>query len=214
MRQSQILNLFRGLVAALCSHPYAKCAGTLLRLREQNMCLRALFCTRGVFWTKFEQCMNKIRRILTTDARAERVVTLSQIVRSDCVVKRTNAPRTRSRTRVCKNQKISLHFSRASSPHPSTAKRPRQWKGNFWFCFATRKLHKGQQSYHIEAHLLHFLVATEALPYPRFVVVRESAHTTQSPRIGRSHLLTKPARCLLRIRSVASFEPVVNQKTK
>ena len=32
---------------------------------------------------------------------------------------RTNAPRTRSRTRVCKNQKISLHFSRVSSPHPS-----------------------------------------------------------------------------------------------
>jgi len=35
-----------------------------------------------------------------------------------------------------KNQKISLHFPRVSSPHPSTAKRPRQWKGNFWFCFA------------------------------------------------------------------------------
>ena len=48
---------------------------------------------------------------------------------------RTNAPRTRSRTRVCKNQKISLHFSRVSSPHPSTAKR-KKWKGNFWFCFA------------------------------------------------------------------------------
>src|SRR3989338_8413794 len=49
---------------------------------------------------------------------------------------RTNAPRTRSRTRVCKNQKISLHFSRASSPHPSAAKRKKKWKGNFWFCFA------------------------------------------------------------------------------
>src|SRR3990167_5522704 len=49
---------------------------------------------------------------------------------------RTNAPRTRSRTRVCKNQKISLHFSRVSSPHPSTAKRKKKWKGNFWFCFA------------------------------------------------------------------------------
>ena len=49
---------------------------------------------------------------------------------------RTNAPRTRSWTRVCKNQKISLHFSRVSSPHPSTAKRKKKWKGNFWFCFA------------------------------------------------------------------------------
>ena len=69
-------------------------------------------------------------------ARAERVVALSLSVRSDCVVKRTNAPRTRSRTRVCKNQKISLHFSRVSSPHPSAAKRKKKWKGNFWFCYA------------------------------------------------------------------------------
>src|SRR3989344_5028568 len=52
------------------------------------------------------------------------------------MVKRYNAPRTRSRTRVCKNQKISLHFPRVSSPHPSTAKRKKKWKGNFWFCFA------------------------------------------------------------------------------
>ncbi|MDZ4800793.1 MAG: hypothetical protein SGI92_21755 [Bryobacteraceae bacterium] len=57
-------------------------------------------------------------------------------VRSHCVVMRTNASRTRSRTRVCKNQKISLHFFRVSSPHPSTAKRKKKWKGNFWFCFA------------------------------------------------------------------------------
>jgi len=63
-------------------------------------------------------------------------VALNLSVRSDCVVMRTNAPRTRSRTRVCKNQKISLHFSRVSSPHPSTAKRKKKWKGNFWFCFA------------------------------------------------------------------------------
>jgi hypothetical protein len=33
--------------------------------------------------------MSKIRRILINFARAERVVALSQIVRSDCVVKRT-----------------------------------------------------------------------------------------------------------------------------
>src|SRR3989344_5997587 len=49
---------------------------------------------------------------------------------------RTNAPRTRSRARVWKNQKIFLHFSCVSSPHPSTAKRKKKWKGNFWFCFA------------------------------------------------------------------------------
>jgi len=45
------------------------------------------FC--GVFWTKFEHCTSKIRRILMTDARAERVVTRNPIVRSDRVVKRT-----------------------------------------------------------------------------------------------------------------------------
>ena len=118
------------------------------------------------------------------------------LVRSDCVVMRRNAPRTRSRTRVCKNQKISLRFSRVSSPHPSTAKRKKKWKGNFWFCFATRKLHKGQQSYHIEAHLLHFLVATEAPQYPRFVVTLTSANTHNRLRIARSHSLALAASAL------------------
>ena len=37
---------------------------------------------------------------------------------------------------------------------------------------------------------------------------RVRSHFTPS-RIGRSHSLTMPARCLLRIRSVASFMPVV-----
>jgi len=60
-------------------------------------------------------------------------VALNLSVRSDCVGKRYNAPRTRSRTRVCKNQKISLHFSRVSSPHPSTAKRKRNGKEIFGF---------------------------------------------------------------------------------
>jgi hypothetical protein len=39
----------------------------------------------GVFWTKFEHCMSKIRRILMTDARAERVVARNPIVRSECL---------------------------------------------------------------------------------------------------------------------------------
>jgi len=75
-------------------------------------------------------------------ARTERVVALNLSVRSDCVVMRRNAPRTRSRTRVCKNQKISLHFSRVSSPHPSTAKRKRNGKEIFGFAspFQLRKL--------------------------------------------------------------------------
>jgi len=50
-----------------------------------------------------------------------------------------DSPRRRSRTRVCKNQEISLHFPRASSPHPSAAKRKKR-KGDFWFCFAVLKI--------------------------------------------------------------------------
>jgi len=54
----------------------------------------------------------------------------------------------------------------------------------------------------------------EALPYPRLVIVLTSAHTSQPPRIGRSHSLTMPARCLLRVHSVASFESVVALKSR
>ena len=96
----------------------------------------------GVCLKKLEPISSKIRNF----ARAERVVAWNCIVRSDSAVMRTNAPRTRSRTRVCKNQKISLHFSRASSPHPSAAKRKKKWKGNFWFCFAAFSLRK--EHYH------------------------------------------------------------------
>src|SRR3989344_5147348 len=56
-------------------------------------------------------CLRKLEPISSRTpsfARAERVVALYCIVRSDCVGKRTNAPRTRSRTRVCQNQTISL----------------------------------------------------------------------------------------------------------
>ena len=136
---------------------------------------------------------------------------------------RTNAPRTRSRlpaeasaqagTRVCKNQKISLHFPRVSSPHPSTAKRKKKWKGNFWFCFAVSVSEKSILILTFLFALFSTLTATEALPYPRLVVVLLSAHTSQPPRIGRSHSLTMPARYLLRVRSVASFESVVTQES-
>src|SRR3989338_8018080 len=83
---------------------------------------------------------------------------------------RTNAPRTRSRTRVCKNQKISLHFSRASSPHPSAAKRKKKWKGNFWFCFAVSVSEKSTIILSLLVALFSALTATEAHPYPRLVV--------------------------------------------
>jgi hypothetical protein len=47
----------------------------MLTSAQENNHLSVVFSTSGVFWTKFEHCMNKIRRILWTDfARAERVV--------------------------------------------------------------------------------------------------------------------------------------------
>src|SRR3989344_1453325 len=94
---------------------------------------------------------------------------------------RTNAPRTRSRTRVCKNQKISLHFPRVSSPHPSTAKRKKKWKGNFWFCFAVSVSEKSTVSLSLLVALFSALTATEAPCYPRLVVTLEFANHTQSP---------------------------------
>jgi len=116
-----------------------------LRFRSLLICPQAnqtplakYICCAHCFAVCIKQSSNVfwIKPWLRLIARAEHVVAWNRLVRSDCVVMRTNAPRTRSRTRVCKNQKISLHFSRASSPHPSAAKRKKKWKGNFWFCFA------------------------------------------------------------------------------
>jgi len=94
---------------------------------------------------------------------------------------RTNAPRTRSRESVCKNQKISLHFSRASSPHPSAAKRKKKWKGNFWFCFAVSVSKKSIIILTLLIALFSALTATEAPCYPRLVVTLTSANHTQPP---------------------------------
>jgi hypothetical protein len=63
---------------------------------------------------------------------------------------------------VCKNQKISLHFSRVSSPHPSTAKRKKKWKGNFWFCFAVSVSEKSIIILTLLIALFSALTATEA----------------------------------------------------
>ena len=140
-------------------------------------------------------------------------MTLNLSVRSDCVVKRYNAPRTRSRTRVCKNQKISLHFSRASSPHPSAAKRKMR-KGNFWFCFAATDYEKSNLILTFLFALFSTLTATEAPPYPRFVVALYSANHTQPPT--HSPLAFARAGCfgVVCVRSVASFKPVVVLKSR
>ena len=125
---------------------------------------------------------------------------------------RTNAPRTRSRTRVCKNQKISLHFSRVSSPHPSTAKRKKKWKGNFWFCFAVSVSEKSNLILTFLFALFSALTATEALPYPRLVVALTSANHTQPPTHSplASLALAASALCAFALRLRESL--VVSQK--
>ena len=126
---------------------------------------------------------------------------------------RTNAPRPRSRTRVCKHQISSLHFSRVSSPHPSTAKRKKKWKGNFWFCFAVSGSEKSNLILTFLFALFSTLTATEAPCYPSFVVTLTFANHTQPPT--HSPLAFARAGCfgVVCVRLVAPFESVVTQES-
>jgi hypothetical protein len=49
---------------------------------------------------------------------------------------------------VCKNQKISLHFSHVS-PSPLRREAEKKWKGNFWFCFAVSVSEKSNLYFNI-----------------------------------------------------------------
>jgi len=86
-------------------------------------------------------------------------------------------------SRVQKPKNFLTFFSRLL-PHPSTAKRKKKWKGNFWFCFA---ISSPKSSVQIPIYLRAFhytflhLMATEAPCYPRLVVALYSANHTQSP---------------------------------
>jgi len=71
-----------------------------------------------------------------------------------------------------------LAFSSRLLPHPSTAKRKKKWKGNFWFCFAVSVSEKSNLILiFLFAHIC-ALTATEALPYPRFVEALNSVPPT------------------------------------
>jgi hypothetical protein len=127
----------------------------------------------------------------------------------------TLAPRTLASLATPK-PKISLQFLFRRGVWGEPAK---NGKENFWFWF--RRFIPPERTciyilalwrYFVRPFLRHSR-RCEALPYPRLVVVLVSAHTSQPPRIGRSHSLTMPARCLLRVRSVASFESVVALKS-
>ena len=148
----------------------------------------------GVYWTKFECISGKIRRILTNETCASHAPF-------------GRAPKTKNF--------LTIPFSAGVWGEPA-----KNGKENFWFWF--RRFIPLERTciyilalwrYFVRPFLRH-LRRCEALPYPRFVVALESAHTSQPPHIGRSHSLTMPARCLLCVRSVASFEPVVTLKNE
>ena len=126
------------------------------------------------------------------------------------------APRTLPSVAIPK-PKISLQFLFRRGVWGESAK---NGKENFWFWF--RRFIPPERTciyilalwrYFVRPFLCHSR-RCEALPYPHFVVALVSAHTSQSPRIGRSHSLTMPARYLLRVRSVPSFEFVVILKKR
>ena len=89
---------------------------------------------------------------------------------------RTNAPRTRSRTRVCKTQKFSLPFFFSSAGGVGGA--DKKWKGNFWFCFAVSVSEKSNHIITFLFALFSALTATEALPYLCLVVSLNSMPST------------------------------------
>ena len=147
----------------------------------------------GVYWTKFECISGKIRRILTNDT---------------CV---SHAP-------FGRNPKTK-NFLTIPLSAGGVGGAGKKWKGKFLVLVPT--LHSSRKDLYLYFSIVaifclsfppSFASVRGALPYPRFVVALESAHTSQPPRIGRSHSLTMPARCLLRVRSVASIEPVVTLK--
>ncbi len=151
-------------------------------------------------------CLKKLEPISsrTPDfARSACVVACNCIVRSDCVEMRTNAPRTRSRTRVCKTQKFSFLIP---FPRRGAWGEPKKWKGNFCFCFAASVSEKSTIILSFLIALFSAFTATEAHPYPRLVVALYSANHTQPP----SHSPFASSRWLLRhcACSLGGFERV------
>ena len=126
--------------------PLARARSILMQIKFGGVCLK-----------KLELISN---RTLTDFARAGRVVALNCIVRSDCVVMRTNAPRPHSRTRAGKIQKFSLPFFFSSAGGVGGA--DKKWKGNFWFCFAVSVCKKSNYIIAFLFALFFALTATEA----------------------------------------------------
>jgi len=121
---------------------------------------------------------------------------------------RTNAPRTRSRTRVCKNQKISLHFSRASSPHPSTERRT---EGKEILGCAVGSVSKSSvRSLYSQTPLFPTSRRPEALTYTEQVVVLTCAHAAHTSHWPLTFVRGTCSVCA-RVRWVTSLEFVVSK---
>jgi hypothetical protein len=147
-----------------------------------------------VYWTKFECISDKIRRILKTNrtrrARGGSKLPRTLRLRGEC------ASDTLVDSRVQKPKNFLAFSSRLLPPHPSTAKRKKKWKGNFWFCFAVSVSEKNTISLSLLIALFSALTATEALPYLCLAVTLTSANTHNRLRIARSHSLALAASAL------------------
>ena len=101
----------------------------------------------GHYTKKFGLTSSKI----LTDARAERVVALDYIVRSDCA----SGALADSRGQ---NPKIFLPFFRFSAGGVGGA--DKKWKGNFWFCFAASYYEESSLSMTLLFALFYIFAAT------------------------------------------------------
>ena len=125
----------------------------------------------------------------------------------------TNAPRTRSRTRVCKNQKFPCIVF--ASPPPTPPPRSGRMNGKEIFGFASpfQSPKRASLFYHLLFALFSALTATEAPCYPGLVVTLISANHAQPP--SHSPLAFARAGCfgVACVRSLTSREFVMVLKT-
>jgi len=124
------------------------------------------------------------------------VVARNPIVRSDCVVKRTWRASRSLWSRTKTKNFLTNPFSAGGVGGAA-----KKMKGNFMVLFPP--LHSSRKG----LYLYFSIVAIFCPPFlpsfasvrgassPRLVVSLSSAHTSQTPRIGRSHSFAMPARC-------------------
>jgi len=120
-------------------------------------------------------------------------VALCFCVRSDCVV-------TLRASRSFQSPQKTNHFLTTEKSAGGVGGAGKKWKGNGLVFVPPLRPPKSSVSISIflESFPLRFfpsLRRARRAPSPRLVVIRASAHTSQAPRIGRSHSFAMPARC-------------------